>query len=524
MRSQRMKEKKEKKIIKQYFINAKHRLKTRIRWRRTYNDLKYFRLKNKTKFFIYESFTLIFYGVIMLLFIWSVKRNPNSINNFSAIPDLVFQQIAMTLLVLSVVAILSNLDNKYILGEKAIEVLFSKKSLLSIKMSFNYLILAMILNIYLLLTGRNNILMLSLFLFSVWIIVCITFKFSNLYINPNRLFSYLKVIYLNENKKHLRNARPFETNKSMKLEKFKNITLQYIENGNPEYIENIDVYVELLKISLFENKHLIQEYYTEHIFYSDLIAHLSEFSDKLLSINRYNESIEVYKKLYRILNYYEVVLVSDDLTNNRINEYIEVLSLLRNKCEIETFFSNLFPLIRIYLRQLYIYKTVDLSYCRLEKLNMIFYFAHHSIFEDFYIAIISNKNLTDLEKEDIMIDLYDKIRMLKVNCEGDYSPTHISFMKKSKFNLKKVEYPHYLYAEPITLMLLKVIELEDWNRLRLFLNMNLDSTIMSYIKMACLSSVLEAFNRGKPVTRIDLVINDNQIKDVIQVLQLKKSR
>ncbi|MCI9110489.1 MAG: hypothetical protein HFH47_01600 [Bacilli bacterium] len=165
-----MKEKKEKKIIKQYFINAKHRLKTRIRWRRTYNDLKYFRLKNKTKFFIYESFTLIFYGVIMLLFIWSVKRNPNSINNFSAIPDLVFQQIAMTLLVLSVVAILSNLDNKYILGEKAIEVLFSKKSLLSIKMSFNYLILAMILNIYLLLTGRNNILMLSLFLFSVWII------------------------------------------------------------------------------------------------------------------------------------------------------------------------------------------------------------------------------------------------------------------------------------------------------------------------------------------------------------------
>jgi len=510
--------------LQQRYRNVIHRLKERRKWYNKYYNLKYFKIRMRIQSLTSRLINLSIYSCLIILFVCYINRNPGIIDNFSDMPNLIFQQISMTLLVMTVVSLLANLDNKYIYGEKAIEILFAKKGLFSVRGIFNSLILAMLFNLALLINGSNHLLMISCFLFSVWMIVHLTFKFTNLYTNPEYLLSTLKIIYLDENEKHLRKAKPLETNKSKKLEKFKNITLQYIKIGDVRYSENIEVYCELLKVSLFNNKNMIQEYYTESITYSDLIAHLSEFSANLLQDNRYNESIEIYKTIYNILNYYEVVLVHDMVTNGRINGYIEVLSLLKNNREIQDFHFKIFQLVQIYFRQLYLYTTIDLSYCRLDKLDKsgIYYFTHNEIFENYYCAITSNKNLTDMEKGQVIEKLYDKIRMLKLECETNYAPTHTNFLEKVSFNLNKIEYPNYLYAEPITLMLIKIIECEDWDSFELFLSMNLDPIIMYYIRLLCLSSVLEALNRGKAVYYLDLVINSNQIKETVQMLQLKK--
>ncbi|MBY0756424.1 hypothetical protein K5V21_13295 [Clostridium sardiniense] len=517
--------------LKQKYINFKWRIKKRIQWNKRYLNLKYFKTLNKARIILSTCIIVFLYIMAVGLFIWYIGGekfletgvlNINYIGETFNISDLVISQISMTLLVVTVVSLMSNLDNKYIYGEKAIEVIFHKKGILSIKVIFNVLIFLMFINLAILIKGGNELAIIGCFLLTVLIIVYITFKFTIIYTNPEKIKSKWQIVYLEENEKHIRKARPIEANMSIKLEKFKNITLQYIQAGDFRYSENIDVYFQLLEVSLFNNKELIQEYYTEHISYSDFIAHIATFTEKLFQIKKYDESMKCYKKLYDILNYYEVVLVEDSITNGMIKEYIDAISYIKTKIEIKGFQHKIFYLMENYWRQLYLYSVIDLSYCRLAKEgdNLIYYFAANDILESYYCTIMENKNLNNEEKREVIVELFDSVRMLGMDRKMDrYTITN--FKQKESFNKNVAKYPNYLYAEPITLMILKTIEKKDFNSFKLFLSMKLEKKLMNFIKLLCLISLLEAVVRGKKEYYLDIEITIEEVKEIIKKSKIR---
>lgn len=255
--------------LKQKYINLKARLKRSINWNLKYTKLKYFKAFNNIRLIPRTIITVIFYALAIGFFIcyisetnniYTVLLNINKIKlseNFNP-ADLVIQQISMTLLVLTIVSLISNLDNKYIYGEKAIEVIFSKKGLFSISSFFNILIFIMLVNLAILIRGEKEIDIILIFLIAVLIIAFITFKFTTIFTNPEKIKMKLQLLYLKENEKHIRKASPTEANLSVKLEMFKNVTVEYIKTGDLRRTENINVYFELLQISLFNNKESIQ--------------------------------------------------------------------------------------------------------------------------------------------------------------------------------------------------------------------------------------------------------------------------
>lgn len=518
------------KKLKQKYINVKARAKREVNWNLEYINLKLFKTLNKIKFIPSTFITLAFYILVVGLFIYYIAGN-KSIEGFTLNTniigeqfnpsDLVNQQISMTLLVLTIVSLMSNIDNKYIYGEKVIEVIFNKKGLFSIKVIFHIMISIMLINIAFLIKGVNNLAIIVCFLFAVLIITYITFRFTTIYTNPEKIKIKWQILYLKENEKHIRKAKPLEANHSIRLERFKNITAQYIRTDDSKYIENIEVYFKLLKVYLFNNRELVQEYYTENINYGDFIAHISFFAEVLYRKNRYDESIRIYKELYKILNYHEIVLVQDIVTNGKLEEYINIISNTKTKTEIKDLQYNIFYIIENYWKQLYLYSTIDLSYCRLsrEGSDLICYFTQSNILEKYYCAIVENKNLNEEEKKELIIDLYDSVRMLRLDKTFVWN-TVTNFKNKERFNKEKIIYPNYLYAEPIALMILKAFEKNDVYSFKLFLSMNLENKLLNYIKLLCLLSLLDANIRGEREYYLDIKITDTELKNALEIINI----
>lgn len=518
------------KSIRQKYINFKVRVNRYIDWNLEYINKKFFTILNKIRFMSSNFIILIFYILAVGLFIYYIAGdksaegfvlNTNIIGKNFNPSDLVNQQINMTLLVLTVVSLMSNIDNKHIYGEKAIEVIFNKKGVFSIRVIFNVLICIMLINTALLIKGVDNLAIIVCFLISVFIIVYITFKFTTIYTNPEKIKAKLQTTYLKENEKHIRKAKHLETNISTRLEKFKNITIQYIRTEDSAYIENIEVYFKLLKVCLFNNRELIQEYYTEKINYSDFIAHISAFAEILYKENKYDESIRIYKELYEILNYYEVVLVSDIVTNRKVEKYINIMSNVKTKTEIEDLQCDIFYIIENYWKQLYLYRVIDLSYCRLSKkgYDLIYYFEQINILEKYYCAIVENKHLNEEEKKESIRYLYDRIRMLRSDNTYGWK-TITNFKNKKRLNKEKIIYPDYLYSEPIVLMILKIVEKKDLYSFKLFLSMNLEDKLINYINLLCLVSLTDATIKEKKQYYLDIKTTTLELEESIEILKI----
>lgn len=99
-----------------------------------------------------------------------------------------------------------------------------------------------------------------------------------------------------------------------------------------------------------------------------------------------------------------MILVCDIETNGRVREYINLICDAKTKIEIKDLHYKIFHIVKNYWRQIYLYTTVDLSYCRLVKIkpDLIYYFVHSDILEKYYCAIVENKNLNNEEKNNLL--------------------------------------------------------------------------------------------------------------------------
>jgi len=450
---------------------------------------------------------------------WCVSLQSVKLSDHINVTGIFTSQISVTLIVVTLSSMVANLEKKYIYGERAIELVFSKKGFFSYKVFVFTLFSLLFANLFVLIKNTSESLIVTLFLASIIIITLFVYRFARLFFGTIGIKKRLLFSYYHDNLRHLKKARPLNSKTSKRTEKFKNITIKYIrENDFPNYNEHLNVYFALLEMCLFNNKNIIQEYYTESITHNDLIAHLKTFSYQLLQSGKQQEGIDVYKKLINMLNYFQVVLVHD-INSYNINDFIEQSKYIRTESELKKYGDSVFNLVSGLFYQVYLYSFVDLSYCRLYEHKMIHSYFYSDLLERYYTSIYENGNLNQIDKNRVYEKFFDNLRMTTFN--EDHPETTINDFLENKMLHKEPDiYPVEIKAEPIALMILKMIENNDADNVKMFLNMNVSNKLINAIKVLTIFSVTEmAFRNNKKVFMLDL---DIDISSAYQMLQ--KSR
>ncbi len=125
------------------------------------------------------------------------------------------------------------------------------------------------------------------------------------------------------------------------------------------------LYFNLLKVTLFNKPKQVQEYYTEHTNFQDIIGHINEFALAMLHEGKALYGLKIYNSLLRHINYYKIVCVQEIVFT--ATSFIEAFSDLKDIIQIKRYLNELMNMTEMLLVQTYLYTTVDLSYCRLAK-------------------------------------------------------------------------------------------------------------------------------------------------------------
>lgn len=275
------------------------------------------------------------------------------------------------------------------------------------------------------------------------------------------------------------------------------------------YSENINVHFKLLEMTLFNHKKVTQEYYTELISHSDFIANIIKLTQELLFIKQEQESLIVFDRLLKMLNYYEIVLVSNHGFYDMIDIYIEKLKYFTTEADLKEYMYSLEYMLTCLMHQNYLYGIIDLSYCRLYKLKLIHYWCSCYFFEKVYTSIYENIYLSALDKFRIYEKLFDYIRMTE-HKEKFPDATINEFFQKIWVKKEEDIFPIEIKAEPIALMILKMFENEDKQNIKLFQNMNISDRLKSAIYSFVVLSIIEIlFLDNKRTYYMDLNIKSD---------------
>jgi len=170
----------------------------------------------------------------------------------------VTNQISATFIITALLSLVANIEKKYIYGERAIGRLFTGKFFTFTKCFF-ILIIIMFINIYLLILGKNPIWILYLSILSFIILAWLIFRTVRIFLQSKTIKKDLEVKYYKEEISILENKKK----KSISLLNLKEKCLQLILTKNIDYLEYTELYIDLIKLTLFNNRKALQEYYTE---------------------------------------------------------------------------------------------------------------------------------------------------------------------------------------------------------------------------------------------------------------------
>lgn len=538
-----------KRIIK-FFRYMPIKLRKKWNWLKAIHDVRFFEINLYAKLFFRTVFSLficfaLIFGCVGLVISFDtfheyfnettlfspqiLHRIKNSLQSIdfttkeNLLQDIVIAQISSTLLILSIVSFLASLDNMHCYGERAIEVLFPRSGLFSLKFLFFILIALMVANLSLLLKAAYSLWIVILFLSSLLVILYITLKITMIYISPEKLTDQILLNYYKENNRVVNRSKPMlRQYTSKKLEEFFAITAEYIETGNLKYKKNLDLYHYLINADLFNHKKQVQDYHTSIWGSGDLIEYLMGLIILLLKRGNIEEAVKQMNRLLHRLNFYKVILID----HYQLSNFMQML--WRNLGEFQTSHdfirheSIIFELISRNLQQVYLYTVTDLSYCRLAKHDRLFFYPEANWLADYYEAIWNNKYLNEKEKQSVLEKcLFDHIRMIETY--NPYAETNIDDFLEQKSTFRNTqEKSLYLLARPIALFFLKMHDENDTESFRSFLQMNLDKQIFAYVKILIVLSMENAVKRGAREYHLDIEVSAEQLEQYRKWIRLDK--
>lgn len=500
------------------------KIKKFIKWYKIYDDKKYFELKQKIinvlMFIMIAIVSTI--GFYIFLYFLNDCQNENLIQIENKIKfgymDILSIQISNTLIIISVISLLSGLSEKYLLGEKHITVIFPNRSLFSLIKIFSVLIILLLINIVTCLKEGNKTLILLCFSIHLILIIYICMKMIVFYTHKNWFRTNLMCRYLYDQRKHIKNAVPLNSQPCRSIIDLKNQTLILIQKNDNDYNYNINTMMDLIDLTLFNDRKELQEYYTEMISRSDLISSIYEVIKHLVRYEKYNEAANILLNLHYKFNYYKFAPVYDEFYNTTIDKLIDRIKYIKKESEAREYINIIWNILNQRMKNIYLYENeIDLSYCRLYKENLInIIFNSNMVLEKIYICIIENKHLTEDEKYRVLENLYDEIRMME-HKEKFPDKDFNDFMKREFLHKEKIFISYLIKGEPIILMFLKMIEKNDSKSIKIFRTMNLSREFMHYIIMSTTLSILNIIYKENVREYVDdLNINVEKVENIFK--------
>lgn len=518
--------------ILSFFRKYRYKVKENIKWYKDYFFLRHSMsfYRNVRVVFALLKFSVLVFSLTYILFSSEMVLmtenhvpyfNRNFITGYVDESGVLSIQITLTLISVSLIALISNIENKYVYGERILDLAFPSKFL-----SFKIIMLGffglLLCNVGLMMQNCSFVYSMIILLLSLYLAIFVLYRFATIFLSRDSLCKELFYKYYKSNLVYMKKVRPIEPYVSDGLQKLKVITLKHISNKNyPELNEYILLYFNLLKITLFNKPKQVQEYYTEYTNFQDIIGHINEFSLAMLHENKALFGLQMYNTLLRHINYYKVVCVNEIAFTS--NSFIEAFSDLKDIIQIKRYLNELMYMTGMLMQQTYLYSTADLSYCRLSKSkNLIHYMARRNMYEEIYDLIIQSSKLSDSEKSDM-------IETIRLNIIGHTVYSHgqdiDDFRRKERFHRKERIYSLDIKGEPIALLFIRFIEQNDfehfidyrfvWN------NYNQeDKSVCFALILSMLCVVNNLHHKGKREYLDDIKIGSENVKGLFKKYNL----
>ncbi len=506
------------KRLKNFISSKRRKIDRYLKWYKVYDNKKYFIVKQKiiNILMIIAIFIVTIASIFFFFYALNDYKFDNLINFNKKLgiesKDLLIAQISNTLIIISVISLLSGLSKSYILGEKHINVIFPNNSLFSLLKIFIILTILLFINLVECLKSGNEMIVLLNFLISLMLILYMCIKMIWFYTHKNWFGNNLLCMYLEKQRKHIKKAVPLDSHECKEIVELKNQTIVLIQKNDNDYNYNINNIITLIDLTLFNDKKILQEYYTEMITRSDLITSLNEIIATLILYDKHIEAANILLKLYTMFAYYKFVPVEDYYKNQNIMDLIDKIKYIKTESQEKEYVNTMWRIIKLYIYFIYLYENeIDLSYCRLSKLDLLNMFNFSRYLEDVYICIIENKNLTKNEKYRVLERLYDDIRIMEH--KEKFPDIDINdFFQRGYVHKEKIFIPYIIKGEPIIIMFLRMIDNNDIRAIKMFRTMNLSREFMHYIIMSTTLSIITIISKDNYRKYVDdLNINIDKI-------------
>lgn len=516
-----------KKKIANFIRSKRYKINESLKWHKDYFILKHrigfnraMRIISfvlKTSILITSFFAILWFAKIILVSnSGALEFNTAFSTEYISKSGLLSAQITLTLICVSLIALVSNIEKKYIYGESLLDLAFPSK-ILSFKFAMVVLFGLLLFNSFLMLKQTAFVYVVIVFLITLYTAIIVLYRFASVFLSQRSFKNRLFYKYYKCNLAHMKKTKPIEPQISEPMRKLKVMTLRSI--SKKDYItlnENMMLYFNLLKPTLFNHPKVVEEYYTEHLNYQDLVGHINEISLELLYNREPMYGLQVYNALLRHINYYNVVCVQEIAFTSHY--FIEAFPDINDKTQIKNYLGGLLQMSKMLIHQSYLYSIADLSYCRLAKpKNMIYYFAQDKMYERIYDLITQSTKLSTSDKE----ELIEYMRSSIIDVTIGYSYVDIDdFKKKQRFHKEHREHSLEIKGEPIALLFIKFLENCDCDSLNNYHSVygihkdKKDFSATFALVLAMLSVVNSLHLKGKREYLHDVQIDNKTAKTV----------
>ncbi|MBQ6942730.1 MAG: hypothetical protein IJN43_00225 [Ruminococcus sp.] len=231
-----------------------------------------------------------------------------------------------------------------------------------------------------------------------------------------------------------------------------------ITNNVPELNENVRLYFNLLRLTLFNKPKVVQEYYTELTNAQDVIGHIIEISLKMFETGNQLYGIQTYNALLKNLNYYKIAANANLIAHSPVHPFIEAFSDIKSKIQVKEYLNQLLIMNKAIIEQYQLQTIIDLSYCRLSKNDYIHFFSCSDIYAKVYDMIIKSDWISVEDKDKLIetirgyiFDLYTSLK-LKRDIDCFWNKTRFSEERNFQIDIKN---------EPVAQYFLRLIEKND---------------------------------------------------------------
>ena len=216
------------KILSSY-RKYRYKAKESIKWRKNYFFLKHSMNYHRIMRMLFSTSKFIILIVSLLYILVSSKMvlitdnhvpylNINFCAEYIAKNGVLSTQITLTLICVSLIALISNIENKYIYGERILDLAFPSK-IISFKVVLFALFGTLLINICFMLNNYPFVHTMVVLLLTVYLAIFILYRFATVFLNRGALRKKLFFKYYKSNLLHMKKTKPIEPHVSEALRK-----------------------------------------------------------------------------------------------------------------------------------------------------------------------------------------------------------------------------------------------------------------------------------------------------------------